>query len=98
MKTIDLGRPVEVLRGMPVPTVGGKPMRFGDILVQTLQSDFGSHEHGVRAMRLAIDIERALDAGTIELEDDDFAFVRDVAKKDGRPAWAAWAVEQVFGT
>ena len=97
MKQIDLSVPIEVLRGISSPMLNGKPMTFGDFLVQALQAESATYENGVKAMRLAIDIDRALDGGSIELEDNDWQFIRDIARKDGRPAWAAWAVHQAFG-
>ena len=97
MKQIDLSVPIEVLRGISSPMLNGKPMTFGDFLVQALQAESATYANGVKAMRIAIDIDRALDGGSIELEDNDWNFVRDIARKDGRPAWAAWAVHQAFG-
>ena len=97
MKQIDLSVPIEVLRGISSPMLNGKPMTFGDFLVQALQAESATYANGVKAMRITIDIDRALDGGSIELEDNDWNFVRDIARKDGRPAWAAWAVHQAFG-
>jgi len=97
VKQLDLSAPIEVLRGIAPPMLNGKPMTFGDFLVQALQAESATYANGVKSMRIAIDIDRAMSSGSVELEDEDWNFVRDVARKDGRPAWAAWAVHQAFG-
>jgi len=77
MKMLDIGRPLEVLRGTLPPQVDGHPMTIGELMVRLIPVVASGSDY-MRAWNLASDIDRALGAGetSFELRSDDLRTLR----------------------
>jgi len=99
MKTLDIGKPIQILRGAAPPMVAGHHMTIGDLLMQVIPMlpDRGDY---MRIWRLGMDIDRAIGAGekSFELSELDHMMLKKnvIRPDDGRETWAKANLEIAF--
>ena len=91
MKILNIGKPIEILRGAAPPLIGGRLMTVGDLLMQVIPMlpDRGDY---MRLWRLGQDMDRAIGEceKTFELSDLDYEMLKKnvLRPDDGRETWA----------
>ena len=91
MKTLNIGKPIEILRGAEKPMVDGHLMTVGDLLMQVIPMlpDRGDY---MRIWRLGQDMDRAICDGekAFELSELDYEMLKKavIRSDDGRQTWA----------
>ena len=99
MKTLNIGKPIHILRSAAPPMVNGHVMTIGDLLMQVIPMlpDRGDY---MRIWRLGMDIDRAIGAGekSFELSELDHMMLKKnvIRPDDGRETWAKANLEMAF--
>jgi len=102
MKTLDIGRQIEVVRGVEVPKVDGKPMTIGDLLVRIIPILRGG-ENALRLWNIGLEIDRAIgeERTEVTLTVSDWSDLKRAVLHVDHPLWGqVWAranLEMAFG-
>ena len=96
-QTLHLGHQVEVLRGTTVPSIAGKPMTIGDLVVQSIPM-LSSRENYMRLWNIGLEIDRAMSEGkdTHEISDLDCEMLKAALLSREQPVWMKVNLTRVF--
>ena len=97
-KTLNIGQQIEVLRGTVVPTIAGKPMTTGDLVVQSIPM-LSSRENYMRLWNIGLEIDRAMSEGkdTYEISELDSEMLKAALFSREQPVWMKVNLNRVFG-
>ena len=99
LKALNIGKPIEILRGAEPPMVDGHLMTVGDLLMQVIPMlpDRGDY---MRIWRLGQDMDRAISSGekSFELSELDYTMLKKavIRDDDGRATWAKANLQIAF--
>lgn len=96
-RTLNIGRQIEVFRGIASPTIDGEPMTIGDLLIQQIPL-LSARETYMRMWNIGLEIDRAMSEGknTHEVTELDFKMLKDAVMSRDQPVWMKVNLERVF--
>jgi len=101
-KILDIGKQVELLKGTDVPTISGHPMTIGELITRIVPVANSGQDY-MRAMNLALDIDRVISTGetTFEIEEEDKKLLRRTVIDNNNHQiwggnWAKWNLTRAF--
>jgi len=94
-RTLELGRHIEVLRGMEPPMIDGRPMTIGELLLRRIPVIATNNENAVRLWRIAMEIDKAGDQA-IELEELDYKLLKASVLRGDLPVWMVANLQGAF--
>ena len=101
-KTLDIGQQIELVKGTDIPMVDGHPMTIGELITRIIPVANSGPDY-MRAMNLALDIDRAIGANETAFEmsaEDRKLLRRTVIDNNTHPIWggnwAKWNLEKAF--
>ena len=100
---LNIGQQIELMKGTEVPQVDGHPMTIGELITRIVPLA-NSNQDYMRAMNLALDIDRAIGAGETEfgIDPEDRKLLRRTVIDNNTHQiwggnWAKWNLEKAFG-
>ena len=97
-RTLNIGSQIEVLRGTITPTIEGKPMTIGDLIVQAIPM-LSSRDNYMRLWNIGLEIDRAMSEGkdTYEISELDCKMLKAALLSREQPVWMKVNINRVFG-
>jgi len=94
MRTLNIGRQIEVPLGIPAPMINGQPMTIGDLIVKAIPMLRSTEESYMRIWNIALEIDKADES--IELPQIDCDMLKKALTMREQAIWERVNLEKVF--